>query len=1373
MAKYRIPVVLLLLIGIAFSGYDISMRSSDRFGLDFAFQLGDFEMSNAEDRSGIIIEDIGRVSNPGDPDLPVAAEYLILSEHGSPTISVDYIATDTLFASPPAPVDVPRFESGEPDGVFPGESPVYLGNGVWPEGVADIQSVGRARGYPLGLMTICPVRYDFGIGAYLIHEKMTISVDFGGKIEEPEERFRSRPFERMLAEYTLNGNVMPAGVSNEPGTYIIISPDNCWDVMTEFAEYKMSRGHGVILKQLSDFGADPTKDDIKDYIQAVYDSVNPAPTFAILVGDLSMSDGTEVPDFNYGVYFSGHGYSLLDGDDYFSDIFYARWPVDNANECRIYASKVKWYETTPTSGGSDWLTRASVVSTYEHAITPVWNVLWVYELFLHMGYTVVDTFFENGSIIPSPSEIAAPINNGLAFIDYRGWAGSNGWWEPEFTVTDVMTLSNNQAFPVITSIVCGTGDYGAFTDPCFGEAWIRAGTVSNPRGAAAFFGTTDHDTHTRYNNPINGGFFLGLLVHDLPYIGQDEWVSKAECLRLHPREDEEVELYFHSYCTLGDPGLMMQRNIPGELEAEHDSVYNGALLTVDVTESGLPIQDAAISLYRIETKEQSFAYTDFMGEAELYVPGSGAGTIVITAYAPFHTTYVDTVEVSGRPGFEITGLVIDDASGGDNDGVLEPNETATLRVTLENYYYLPISPVEAYLWAEHEGVVVLDEFDSTTIAGHSEGDLVFEVEALGTATGGGPAAMKLFCDSRNGSCMLPINIPLPPGGISIDSIRVDDSVGGDGDGTLEPGETGTAYILVANNGDANVDSSAINVYSTSGWLEIADGESVIIPTIPPLDAVWSDGFEVGAYSGAFHGYTVGIEIHRCEHNRLIGTVDLVLGSHNTDDPQGSDDWGYFAYDNTDIASGITPGLFDDISGTGTFVTVDDDEKIEMPLPFGFVFYGESNETLSVCSNGWASPGSEPYFMLNFYNNPIPAPNGPWGTLALFWDDLEPNTGGGIYWESRPVDGEFIVQWDDMGHARYDGVSNTFQLVIFDPAIHSTRTGDSPIEFRYSGSIEDLDTTEEYSTVGIESQYQNTGIEYLYANIYDDGAAPLGDGRSILFTTNCGSALLTGSVDLGGDIPTKAIVSTDLGQITHPNYHGEYRLLELPPGSHEIKCSAPFYFPANDSVTLSADEHDTVDFTLTAIPTPGTIVASQGVISEISINWSPAPFSEEPLTGYRLLKYLAPGGEPEMIELPDSEFNYIDTDCITGRKYFYRVLNNYSGNLSAPSKLVEGWLEISTEVDEEDLPVEFSLDISPNPFNASLRIDVSVPDGEAAKIEIFDVLGKKVFGDDNVIDYKTYVWGGRTVDGRQLPSGLYLIRLLSETKTITKSAVLLK
>ncbi len=95
-----------------------------------------------------------------------------------------------------------------------------------------------------------------------------------------------------------------------------------------------------------------------------------------------------------------------------------------------------------------------------------------------------------------------------------------------------------------------------------------------------------------------------------------------------------------------------------------------------------------------------------------------------------------------------------------------------------------------------------------------------------------------------------------------------------------------------------------------------------------------------------------------------------------------------------------------------------------------------------------------------------------------------------------------------------------------------------------------------------------------------------------------------------------------------------------------------------------------------------------------------------------------------------------------------------------------------DVAEIELPEKFSIDIYPNPFNASVTIDIRGLGG-AASIEIFDINGRKVgeyFSFDKSV---RIVWLGDDLDGEQLPSGLYFARLSTGGDIYIRRLVLLK
>jgi len=84
--------------------------------------------------------------------------------------------------------------------------------------------------------------------------------------------------------------------------------------------------------------------------------------------------------------------------------------------------------------------------------------------------------------------------------------------------------------------------------------------------------------------------------------------------------------------------------------------------------------------------------------------------------------------------------------------------------------------------------------------------------------------------------------------------------------------------------------------------------------------------------------------------------------------------------------------------------------------------------------------------------------------------------------------------------------------------------------------------------------------------------------------------------------------------------------------------------------------------------------------------------------------------------------------------------------------------------------------SPNPFNASTQIEVSIESTTEVHLEIFDVLGRRVrvLVDNNLSPGRhEFLWDGRADGGATVASGVYFARLASEGDVQVSKLVLLK
>ena len=190
---------------------------------------------------------------------------------------------------------------------------------------------------------------------------------------------------------------------------------------------------------------------------------------------------------------------------------------------------------------------------------------------------------------------------------------------------------------------------------------------------------------------------------------------------------------------------------------------------------------------------------------------------------------------------------------------------------------------------------------------------------------------------------------------------------------------------------------------------------------------------------------------------------------------GPDEFGYFWID-SDEAAGPTY-VWVDISQDGQIAGGGDDANHgPFSLGFDFSYYGNTFSTINICTNGWLSFTSTG---ISYTNQGIPTAGAPNNLLAPFWDNLNPNDGGTIYYRNEP--NRFIVQWQEIHHYGGSGMGLTFQVIL---------NTDGSIIYQYE-LVQDVGGC----TVGIENAGGNDGLLVAFN---DDGY--LHDGLAIRLAT---------------------------------------------------------------------------------------------------------------------------------------------------------------------------------------------------------------------------------------------------------------------------------
>ncbi|MFO7675024.1 MAG: hypothetical protein R6X12_01705 [bacterium] len=319
--------------------------------------------------------------------------------------------------------------------------------------------------------------------------------------------------------------------------------------------------------------------------------------------------------------------------------------------------------------------------------------------------------------------------------------------------------------------------------------------------------------------------------------------------------------------------------------------------------------------------------------------------------------------------------------------------------------------------------------------------------------------------------------------------------GGPANGRLDRGETADIRIVLRNAGSAGGPLAA-RLSSRSPFLEVLDGVGAF-PACAEGDTTVSSGdwFRLRAAPGAPVESPLYCDLMLDApgyHDTVL--VPIIVGD-SMNLPDGPDGHGYCIFDHTDSTYRQLP-VYDwvELRGVGTELTLGADETVTLPLPGGFGpwrFYGRDHGSLSVCSNGFITAGTSG--RVDFVNVLLPYSRAPGNIVAACWDDLDPPTGGAIWFHHDTAGRRVIVEYDSVA---YFGVSarEKFQVQVYDRTV-PTPSGDNRIEVHYQ--------TANYlasATVGLQNADGSAGLTHWWNDWRPRTAAPIVAGGSLVFET---------------------------------------------------------------------------------------------------------------------------------------------------------------------------------------------------------------------------------------------------------------------------------
>ena len=945
------------------------------------------------------------------------------------------------------------------------------------------------------------------------------SIPFRGKIKEDLLGQRiPLAFVNMVSN---NYNILPSQINPQRGSYMIIAPDGVVNYLNDFVSFKNSQGFDVYLIPLSEAGGSAA--EIKSMItDRLMD--DPMLEYILLIGDV---DGfAEFPSFYYGPEndVSDQQYTHILGDDNIPDVFIGRLSIDSLSDLAVIMSKTIQYTRDPLAFDENWLDRGLIVAgnyanTYPIPITPKWTSYWLRDELLDYGYSEVDTVFY------PPIQQGAPyiipmIDNGVGIVNYRGWGDANGWHYPEFHVDDVNDLNNGWLTPVFMSYVCNSNDFANNVDPCLAEAVLRGGTPTVPKGGVAFVGPSDLHTSTKYNNVINAYMYDAMLNYNVVELGPAMQAGQWGLTKEFPAQSgagEAQEFYANVYNILGDPSLQVYLDTPKEF-----TITSGAVTSVD--------NFINISLSDPHSQPVSNAVISIMTD----------GALIEKGISDKNGQYATILDIEGTPALDIYAnkggfiqgheivyvqnsdqdLVLSDINIGTQDNSVKPmlGSLMDISISFQNQSSNSLGPISCNIaFSDH----VVPSMFNVNIPTSEPGETVtingIEITAYGTDVSN---AVIGVINSEDGStlCDLAIDIEMPVFEIEFTE-------------QPEPGDEFQASLSVVNftQGNYSVVSIQLTPLSEGATLSV-NGSSEQLSSFNPFESSLHETNYILALDDVSYGsdITFLVEFFKNGYSFYEQEVVLALIPPADNYPVAPNNFGYWAYDDTDEGYEQTP-VFEWVEldpnyggSNGTHYELDDDDHVDVELPFVFKYHGRDYDQITISSNGWTS--FEGCDIDYFWNMSIPMYMGPKAMLAPFSDDLETidTNGDGqidkwvdIYTWHDDSNGRFIIEWSRALNGYDEVTEETFEIILYDQNAMPTESGNGVIDFQYL-EIDDVDVTKNYSTVGIEAPDKNYGLQYVFNNVYTDGAAPLENERAIRFTTEAPSNYIS-ALDVDNDI----------------------------------------------------------------------------------------------------------------------------------------------------------------------------------------------------------------------------------------------------------------
>ncbi|MCK4764542.1 MAG: PKD domain-containing protein [Candidatus Aminicenantes bacterium] len=576
----------------------VTLLSEDKNGLTVRMNIARIDLIKVNTPQGKFIlpriPGFTRSFKVGEPMLPIAAK-LIGIPFGCKLKAkvIDYKAKEITLPLPLMPVQPSLSKSVDPASVkFAYNEDVYSTPGKYSLPAAGAEIMGTMRATRIGRLAISPLEYYPTEKRVKLYRTMTVRITFKNanwnRTRKMWKRYNSvffEPVERQLLNHD-SSRYYKTDMVKYPTKYVIVADRMFESQLQPFIQWKTKKGFTVITGYTDTIGSSTAA--IKSYIQGLYNTENPAPSFVLFVGDdqqipaWSGSAGSHITDLRY---------CEFTGDD-LPEIYYGRFSAQNTSELQPQIDKTLMYEqyTMPDPSYLDEVTLVSGVDSGYADTYGNGQINYGTNLYFNAAHGISPHVWlypaSDGS--SAPGDIRQTISDGVGFYNYTAHCSHTGPADPSFSQSDIGNLTNNGKYLLGIGNCCLSNTFGDdYSTPCFGEAWLQA---ENKGGIGWIGGSNSTYWDEDYwwgvgNGPIDGDgptyAETGIGAYDGSFHDHGEAVSlhyttngaMVFCGNTAVTEagSSRIQYYWEIYHLMGDPSVMTYMGVPSTNTVSHAS----------------------------------------------------------------------------------------------------------------------------------------------------------------------------------------------------------------------------------------------------------------------------------------------------------------------------------------------------------------------------------------------------------------------------------------------------------------------------------------------------------------------------------------------------------------------------------------------------------------------------------------------------------------------------------------------------------------------------------------------------------------------------------------------------------------------------------